>query len=230
MALVDGECSAPERLVLEARTAADPELARRYARQRGLRDRLRAYYDAVQHEPVPQRLLDAALATQPRHVRPTWLAIAASLAGGIFLGALMFRLISVTPGVTAPGAFQKVELMADGELGQALSRQLASDPASHPVRIGVSFLSKTGRYCRTFVDGRGREPVAGLACRDVDTWRLKVLEPGTRTGTSGYVQAETPLSATIVQAAETLMNGDPLDAAGEAAARATGWKAVPITP
>ncbi len=232
MALVDGECTPLERLALEARTASDLELSRRYAAQRALRDRLRTYYDAVQHEPVPLRLLDAAFATRPHYFRPTWLAIAASLAGGIFLGAFMFRSIGVTPDVIAPSAFQKGELMTDGELGQALSRQLASDPAPHPVRIGVSFVSRTGQYCRTFTDGRGREPVAGIACRDVDTWRLKVLEPGTatRTGTSGYVQAETPLSATILKAAESLMNGDPLDAAGEAAARATGWTPIPITP
>ena len=224
MTLVDEECSPEERATLEARIAADPALSRRYAAQAALRDRLRGSFDAVLEEPVPQRLLDAASAARPRRFEPIWFAAAASLAAGMVLGPFMLKLVAATPQVV----FRQGQMMADGALAQVLSRQLAADPSSSgPVRVGVSFVSKAGQYCRTFVDGRERGAVAGLACRDGDRWRLKVLESVAETPAARgtYTQAATSLSPGVVQAAEALMNGDPLDAAGEAAARASGWQA-----
>lgn len=223
MALVDGECTPQERLLLEARTAANPELSRRFAAERALRERLRVCFDAVKDEPVPQRLLDAAFKVQSRRPRPTWLAIAASLVAGVVLGAFMTKFISVP----AQLAYQQRGLMADGALAQTLSMQLAMDRASGSVRIGVSFVAKNGQYCRTFIDDRGRDSIAGLACREVDTWRLKLLDYSVQNPTDrmSYVQAATSLSPAILQATEALMDGDPMDATAEAAARARGWTA-----
>lgn len=60
MAHVDGELDAEARVAVEAAIAADPELQRRVARQQALRDKLRASFDSVLAEPVPERLIEAA--------------------------------------------------------------------------------------------------------------------------------------------------------------------------
>ncbi len=225
MALVDGECSSEERAAFEAQIAPDAELSRRYAAQKALRNRLRGCFDGVLEEPVPQRLLDATSAARVRPSRPIWFAAAASLVAGMVLGPFLLKLAGTTPQV----AFQQGRMTADGALAQALSRQLAADTSSSgPVRVGVSFVSKTGAYCRTFVDRRELGSVAGLACRAADRWELKVLESVAETPAdrSTYTQAATPLPQSVLHAAEALMSGDALDAAGEAAARARGWKAL----
>jgi hypothetical protein len=139
------------------------------------------------------------------------------------LGPFLLKLVSTTPQVV----FHQGQMTADGALAQALSRQLAADQSSSgSLRIGISFVSGTGHYCRTFLERRERGSVAGLACRDADSWQLKVLESGAETlaDRETYSQAATSLSPRVLQAAEALMRDDPLDAAGEAAARAAEWK------
>ncbi len=224
MALVDGECSPEERAAIEATIAADAELSRRYAAQRAVRDRLRGCFDAVLEEPVPQRLLDAASRGRFRRFRLVPLAAAASLVAGMILGPFLFKLSGATPQI----AFREGRMTADGALAQALSQNLAADQSpSAPLRVGVSFVSKTGQYCRTFVDRREHGSIAGLACRDADSWRLNVLEsvPARQADRGTYSQAATSMSQSVLQASEALMDGEPLDAAGEATARAHGWEA-----
>jgi len=60
MAYVDGELEPGARAQVEAAMAADPDIARRIARHRAFRDRLRASFDEVMEEPVPDRLLATA--------------------------------------------------------------------------------------------------------------------------------------------------------------------------
>ncbi len=60
MAYVDGELDADARAQIEAAMVSDAELARRVARQQRLREKLRAAFDEVLREPVPDRLLAAA--------------------------------------------------------------------------------------------------------------------------------------------------------------------------
>ncbi len=222
MSLVDGECSPEERAFLEECTLAHPEMARRCAAQRALRLRLRACFDPVLEEPVPHRLLRAASIRQSAGLRPMWLAAAASLLIGLVLGAFMLKLFSVT----GQAMLSRGEVIADATLARGLSEQLASAPASGPVRVGVSFVSRTGQYCRTFIDARERDTVIGLACRDADAWRLKLVESGASkpVDRETYLQAATSISPAILKAVEALRKGDLLDADGEAAARAKGWR------
>src|SRR5262249_49157889 len=87
---------------------------------------------------------------------PPSLALAAALVLGILLGAWLRP--------RGPLGLRNGELIADGALAQSLSRQLASNQAATaPVQIGVSFRSRGGAYCRTFVLN-GTEALAGLAC------------------------------------------------------------------
>jgi hypothetical protein len=116
--------------------------------------------------------------------------------------------------------------LASGVLAHALSDQLASDQAqAASVQIGVSFRSKSGDYCRTFIlrDGSG---LAGLACRDREEWRVKVLaqnEP--EAGDNGqYRPAASAMPRPVLQAVDEQIAGEPLDARAEAAARSKDWR------
>ncbi len=188
-----------------------------------LRDRLRACFDAVLTEPVPQRLLDATARARSRPLGTAWLAMAASLACGMILGAVVPNLHHTHARI----AIHRGEVAADAGLERALSQQLAVDASSGPVRAGVSFVSKSGQYCRTFVDGRERDAVAGLACRDSGAWRLKVLQTGgveKPADQATYLPAATSLSPSILAAVQALMQGDLLDAGGETKGREQGWE------
>ncbi len=188
-----------------------------------LRDRLRACFDAVLTEPVPQRLLDAVARRRSRPLGVMWLAMAASFACGMILGAVVPNFHHAN----SRNVIRKGEVRADAALERALSQQLASDASSGPVRVGVSFLSRSGQYCRTFIDGRERDAVAGLACHDSDTWRLRVLQTGDVEKPAGgmtYLPAATSLSASILEAVQALMQGDLLDAEGEKKGREQGWE------
>jgi hypothetical protein len=114
------------------------------------------------------------------------------------------------------------QMLASGALAHALSEQLASNQsAGAPAHIGVSFLSRSGHYCRTFE----LQDLAGLACRDGANWRLEALAlMRTRPPTSGeYRPAAASLPPVIEQAVNELIAGDPLDAQGEAIARGKEW-------
>jgi hypothetical protein len=232
-AYADGELDEAMRTALEAAMAADPVLARRVARQRALRARVQDAFAPVLTEPVPERLLAAAsgeradnvIAFQarprPRWSWPQWGAMAASLVAGVLLGPLLLRPSAApTPLETSGG-----RVLASGVLAHALSQQLASaQPVSAPVEIGVSFRARDGGYCRTFVL-RERESLAGLACRAGTAWQVVTLAQSAAPGAAGggYRQAAAALPPAVARTLDDLIAGEPLDAAGEAAAREHGW-------
>ena len=151
---------------------------------------------------------------------PQWVALAASLVIGILAGRLAFR----TGGSDAIST-RNGRMMAGGLLADALTTQLASrQGAAQPVRIGVSFKSKSGQYCRTF--SMHAPAVAGLACRAPDGWRLQVLAGAQEQGgpAGAYVQAASSTPPAVVAAVNQEISGEPLDARAETAARNRGWK------
>lgn len=235
MAYVDGELDAETRATVEAAMADDPELARRVDEQRALREQLRAAFEPVLEEPLPARLIERARtaaaggaradavslrrAARRRGSWPVWLALAASLVVGVFAGRWTFR-----GGPVSPIGWYDGRLTARGVLADALTGQLASNQAAGaPVRIGVTFRSKSGRYCRTF-SLRAPE-VAGLACHAGSRWQLEVL---TRTearnaGPGSYQEASSSMPPAVVAAVRADIAGEPLDAGAERAARRRGW-------
>lgn len=117
-------------------------------------------------------------------------------------------------------------LVARGQLAQALSNQLAAEQSrDSAVQIGVSFRAKSGDYCRTFALSGAVSP-SGLACRQGGEWQVQALtqEPGAA-GDSGYRTAGSALSGTILKSVEGQIAGEPLDQAGERAARQRRWAA-----
>jgi hypothetical protein len=150
------------------------------------------------------------------------LPLSADIVLGIALGPALLQLARKQPDILASGA----EVAASGALADALSQRLASEQtASDPISLGVSFLARSGEYCRTFISHRGDSALAGMACRHGAAWRIDALQsvPIVAGDSNSYRQAATSLTPLVLQAAEASMAGDPLDAAGEAKARDHHW-------
>jgi hypothetical protein len=94
------------------------------------------------------------------------------------------------------------------------------------VRIEVSFLAKSGDYCRTF-SLSGESSASGLACRHGDQWQVQALaRESAPAGSSEYRTAGSGLPVSILKSVEGQIDGEPLDRAGEKAARDRGWKSI----
>ena len=236
MAYADNELDAKTRTAVEEAMATDPEVARRVAQHKALRGKVRLAFDNVTDEPVPQRLIDAARGVPavrregnviplrrkapPPRAWPQWASIAASLVVGVIVGQAILR-GSGSDLVTSRGG----QLLANSVLSHALSEQLASTQTDQSaVRVGVSFKSKAGTYCRTFT-AHESTTLAGLACRDHDDWRVQVLAQTTSTpeNNTAYRQAGSALPKSVLQAVDDNISGEPLDAAAESAAREKNW-------
>jgi len=233
MAYADGELEPAERAAIEQAMQADPTVAAAVARHRALRQDIAAAFAGILDEPVPARLqpppaapvvsLEAARAARatvpaPAPARrrwswPEWGALAAMLMVGVLVGKVVPQ--GSQPAVAGNGG----QLVAQGELASALDRQVGGRDAG-AVRVGVSFAARDGAYCRTFVMGAS----AGLACRAGGQWRIPVMAEAGAEAQGGYRQAGTELPPAVLDAIDARIAGKPLDAAGEEAARARGWK------
>ena len=211
--------------------AADPQVARRIAEHKALRNTLRSSYDPVLAEPVPDRLLAAARARTgvvvPLRPKPTrrppmvyWGAIAASFVVGGLVWHFGVELLAPGPMMERGG-----QLLASGALDKALSTQLVTDQQPQSaVQIGVSFRSKAGSYCRTFQLRDNN--LAGLACREQGNWKLEMLAltGPSAAGQPEFRQAGSSLPPAIAQAVDQSIDGEPLDAQAEARARTDRWQ------
>jgi hypothetical protein len=219
VAYADGELSGEQLAQFEGEMAANPGLAEAVERHRALALRLAAAYAPVLDEPVPGRLTSAVrLRPASRRGPPRWAAMAACLVAGVAAGLGLARYPGPQDG---PITTRHGGLTAAGPLATALTSQLASQPG--PIKLGLTFRTTDGRYCRTFqspADG-----LAGVACRERDRWTLQTtarvaraqVQPEYRTAGS-----ETP--GPVLAAVDGLIAGVPLDATAERAARDGGWK------
>lgn len=225
MAYADGELGSAERGEVDQALASDAALRERLAAHRRLRTRLSSAFDGALEEPVPEGLLAAArgeaqrgrvvdLAAQRAARWPAvrqWGAMAASLAAGLLIGVGVMNAQAPLIAVTGDG------MSARGALARALDAQLAADDG-HVVRIGLSFRAQDGGYCRTF-DLTERD-TAGIACRAGDGWAVAMT--ASHEGGGEVRQAAAP--GEILNAVDAMIDGEPLDAAGEAQARDAGWR------
>jgi hypothetical protein len=228
MAYADGELEPAMRAAVDAAIASDPEVAQRVSRHRALRERLRAAYGPVLDEPMPERLIAAARA-QPKVValrrRPAsvrtfgwqWGALAASVLLAAIIAPLIYRR------GTLPVVMQDGRLLARGALAQALTEQLASaQRPADPVQVGISYLARSGEYCRTFA--LRAASLGGVACRAAGEWRVQVLAQSAATaGSTAYRPAASALPGAVLAAVDAEISGEPLDARAEALARSRGW-------
>jgi hypothetical protein len=250
MAYVDGELGPAARAQVEAAMRNDPQIEKRVAQQRELKAKIQQAYAADLTEAVPERLVAAAHGRGPvsdphvvdlgqaraaiaskslrlRWRQPQWRPIAsmaASLLIGVGVGFLAWRNSDSNMIQNAHGA-----LVAGGPLAQGLSSQLAGDRSPTPaVEIGLSFLAKSGDYCRTFTIV-GKASSAGLACRHAQRWEVRALAQSGAVKDDGseYRTASSSLPPAIATAVEEQISGEPLNRTDEIAARKAGWLAAP---
>jgi hypothetical protein len=239
MAFADGEVDPATRAIVEAAMRDDPAVRRRVAQHQALREVVKGAFAAVIDEPVPQRLIAAARGAPPgnvvdlagarnaaavkaprRGLRRQPAAMAASLLLGLALGYLGWHGSNTLVAVSANG-----ELVAGAGLAEALSSQLSADhPPGTAATTGLSFRTKTGDYCRTFAL-TATHANSGLACREGGSWKVKVLAQSAETSanSSGFRPAASADSAAVRAAVEESIDGEPLDQAGEIAARQGNW-------
>jgi hypothetical protein len=232
MAYADGELEPVLRARVEQAMREDPQVAAAVERHRALRSDVFAAFAGVLDEPVPERLQPAApgrvrvdvLAQAGAQALPArwswrqWGGMAASLAAGVLAGALGWQQLRGSD--ASPIVQQGGELLAHGELADALTQRLASEAPVGQVRLGVSFQAKGGEYCRSF----RLAATAGLACREGARWRIPILAQDREPEQAGYRQAGSAMPAAVLDAIDQRIAGSSLDAAAERAARAQGWQ------
>jgi hypothetical protein len=252
MTHVDGEMAAADQAAFDARLAHEPALAAAVARERALRTRLQLAYAPVLEEPVPAGLLDLLALPEPapaaandnvpagandawraglpragrwRWRWPEWGAIAAALMLGVVFGS---RMLTLHPGAEtlALNVGDDGSITAQGGLRDALEQRAAGADAKPDtgVSVGLSFRNHAQQYCRTFTLDNAS---SGIACKGGDGWVVANLEHAAGVPASGagaYRTAASLFSPTLLAAVDALREGDTLDAAAEAAAKAKGWK------
>ena len=237
MAYADGELDEVQRAELAAAIARDPELARRVDQHRALRAEVSRAFAGVKELPIPGSLEAIARGAAarveyrgkvvpfPAHpARATasawrareWIAMAASLVLGVFLSWRLLSPLDSDILVVANGS-----LVAGGALATALDSNLASEQADDgAVLIGLTFRRQDGGFCRSFV---ARESaIAGLACRRNDEWQIPVTHSVNLQG-GGMRQAAAAMPPAILVEIEARLDGEPLDAVAEKAARDANW-------
>jgi hypothetical protein len=237
-AFVDGELDETTRQMVEAAERDDPDVRRRLAAHRQLRARLQNAFAATLHEPVPERLLTAVrkpaapvapiIRSAARKISisawPAFGSLAASILVGLGLGFAVWHGPDELLKTSSDGS-----VVAGGKLAKVLSTELAAERAPDRVAtIGLSFLAKSGEYCRTFSLSSGHAG-AGLACRDGERWRIHLLAPAANDGSAGseYRTAGSNDSPQLRSLIESEIQGEPLTQEGEEAARRAGWRAGP---
>ena len=223
MAFADGELTGADLAEVEAALADDASLREKLEAHRQMRARFSSAFDGALTEPVPQRLTEAAQTPRQAEVidfasrrAAKWSfreygAMAASIALGLVVGIGVLQPPAPMVATASNG------LEAQGALSRALDTQLASNQAG-AVRIGVSFRDHEGAYCRTFDLTEGG--ASGVACRDDNRWRIPLLSGSAAGGEVRTAGA----SAEVLNAVDAMIEGDPLDAAAERAARDANWR------
>jgi hypothetical protein len=238
MKYADGELEGEERAAVESAVTRDVVLAARVEAFRRQRAALRNAFDGVLVEPVPERLviaarlasatpsavadLDAVRARRAGESRraswPQRVAIAASLVIGILIGQFVELARDATLVVDTHRG-----LMARGNLAASLNERLSGTPSRDSVTIGFSYRTTTGDLCRTFAVSQA-QPLAGIACREGNEWQVRGLSHTDEPLDAQYRMAGVALPEPILQMVDAQIEGEPLDAVAEAAARERQWR------
>lgn len=253
MAFSDGELSAEERAAVELAIRENPELAKRVARHRALRDRVSLAYSAELSESVPERLSaavrrsaaplsgkvvninearvamraaakdDSRAANDESSYRPGWRSLG-GIAAGVLLG-LGVGYALWQPGSGPISRDRHGTLIASGPLNSALTAQLAAEQSPRSaIQLGISFRDKSGAYCRSFAISGAANPV-GIACHRGEDWQIQSFERSQRgEGGGEYRTAGSGMPPWLLKSIESQIAGGPLDQAAEAAARQQGWQ------
>ena len=218
-AWLDGELAPAEAARVEARVAADSALAAEAKAHRAMTAGLRAAFAPVMTPKSEVVDFAAKRAEQSRRRSaglPQWAAIAATLAVGIGLGTM----VDQRRADGSPVALEGGQMVAAASLDRTLTRQLASaEQQGKAMRIGLTFRNQQGELCRTF----SGSAATGLACRDGDNWRIEGLY-GTSEAKAGDYRMAAGADPRLGALVDSMIEGEPLDATAEAAAKQSGWR------
>lgn len=236
-ALLDGELDADRARTLEARMAAEPALAQRYAALARADSQFQAAARRLDRVPLPDSILilldeqdreprDNVTALRPRQesagisgVQAVPLALAASLALVVgFLAALL-----VGPTVQNTGTAPAPLLSAAVAPGTPLHTMLQTQPSGTVVQMDgmdvvpvQTFDTVGGAICREVHARNTAGRTLALACRQGDAWLLRATERLPAEASAGYQTASTTGSA-VATSIEQLRKGSALDSQAEAA-------------
>lgn len=174
---------------------------------------------------------------------PEWTALGGVLVVGVLAGTFGLSYLQADDGKVDLIASHDGTLMAQGLLATALEQQQSAPPgaagvatnaaarAAGAVRIGMSFVSTDGSYCRSFASGTGTFEIDGLACKTGQEWRMALVmhppapaEPAKAAAMSGATPAANELPAPVQAAIEQRIAGEALDAKAEQEAMQRGWQ------
>ena len=237
-AYVDGELPPAEMTRIGALLAERADLKSYVDDQIALKTRLQASFAPLLVEAIPDRLQQALHATLPRLRTASWRArisqylswnvavpAAASLVFGLIIGIAIER--SGPAELPFVRSFSNGQVVAQGELADALNVQLASAGRSAPhAHIGLSFRSRNGEDCRTF-EWRGEATVtSGVACHAADEWAVAATATTARTANdqAAYQMAGVGMPDAIRNTVNAMIAGEPYNAAAERAARGAHWR------
>jgi hypothetical protein len=156
-----------------------------------------------------------------------WGALTAVLVAGVVAGK--FGLAQWQPAwlgdaATAPTTVSSRNgmLLAQGKLDAVLSRQMGGAAQSEgDVRVGLSFLSNDGGYCRSFTLVGLSQDLVGIACRTNAEWRIPVMVQNMRPSPR---VAGTEMPTAVLEAIDQRIVGGMLDTRAELEALRRGWQ------
>jgi len=230
LAYADGELEASRAAVVERMLAEDPALAAKLEQHRRLAARLRAAYDPVLNEPVPEGLTRTARGggtvislAEARAARQTtsgpardW-RVGGLLAAGLVAALMVGQALWTPP--TGPVMEQAGRLVASGDLGRALDTQLSGGGSA--IRVQLTFRDRAGSVCRSFTGTLA----GGVACLENGRGAFKALFPGE--GQAGDYRMAASGDPRVIQTVAATIAGEPFDAGQERAAKARHWAPAP---
>lgn len=234
MALVDGQLAPAEVPGLVQELARDARLVAELQEYLAVsRSRIADAFAAKGDEPVPAWLIDAvarppAAAPRARPDASPWQRLVVWLTESYRMPAWSLAALPACVAALAILAVwlatPRASLLADADPGVALERaESGRDTAIATVRPVLSFASKTDGWCRQFeVRYANRQVSHALACRAEDG-RWKVVA-ATSPGATGFAPAGAERRRVIDDLVTSMMRGEPLSQADEAAAIGRGWR------
>jgi hypothetical protein len=246
IAYADGDLDDATRRAVESAMRRDASIGRRVARLRAARDEVFA-----DQRPSNARSRNAANVVQLAAVRAQrvatqqaarkagkrhwgwieWTALAVvmllGLAAGKF-GLAHWQPAWLSDPAVLPSAVvsRNGVLVAQDKLASSLSVQMGGAPSDDDVRVGLSFLSNEGGYCRTFTLVGANQDLVGIACRASDEWRIPVLvqsaRPLPQMGAHRMAGAEMPTA--LLEAIDQRIVGGMLDTRAELEALRRNWQ------
>ncbi|MEV4783749.1 anti-sigma factor family protein [Burkholderia sp. LMU1-1-1.1] len=251
MAYADGELAEPAFSEVERAVRSDPAVAARVAQHQALRADVFAAFAPIADEPVPPRLVAAALpgkvadlsavraaraggahhaASSASHAAEhgerrwswrEWGGVAASLVVGVLVGSL------VLGGAAREGAGGAAIVVAGADGALVARGELAN-------ALSQQLAGTSGEAVDIGVSFAAKDGAlcrsftvrqsAGLACRSGEQWKLVMMTEAGEGEAGEYRQAGSAMPSAVLEAIDARIAGTTLDAQAEQAAKQRGWK------